>query len=60
MNPTADAQQCAHPLCGCSVATGEEYCSDACRKAVAQPHAGTDGERCQCGHAACASDAGSP
>jgi hypothetical protein len=46
-----DLNNCRHPSCGCEVRTGDEFCSDDCRRASgdAAEHA-----RCDCGHDGCA------
>ncbi len=54
MNDPDRGNRCAHPICACTVDAGERFCSDHCRDAMQHPHPGTDGERCLCGHRACA------
>jgi len=56
-NPAQDAAmtdrpRCAHPACLCTVAPGDAYCSEHCRKRVESPLSDQP-EGCQCGHAAC-------
>lgn len=40
-------ESCAHAVCGCAVAPGDEFCSEHCRT---HP----DESSCRCGHAHCA------
>src|SRR5579859_3163366 len=44
-----EMKMCAHIACFCAVPSGEEFCSDSCRKA------GIDGVEvaCECAHSAC-------
>lgn len=42
--------KCAHPLCACSVGSGNKYCSDHCRDAVDQDIVEI---HCDCGHPDC-------
>jgi hypothetical protein len=51
MNATAN-QQCAHPVCRCTVPKGEAYCSEHCRKRVESPLS-DEPDDCRCGHPAC-------
>lgn len=43
-------EPCAHPGCGCKVASGQQFCSDDCREQGKQRDADTD---CSCGHSDC-------
>jgi hypothetical protein len=42
--------KCAHQMCGCDAAEGQEYCSDFCKNPSGDMEGGSD---CGCGHAAC-------
>jgi hypothetical protein len=42
--------KCAHGMCGCDAAEGQEYCSDFCKNPSGDMEGGSD---CGCGHAAC-------
>jgi hypothetical protein len=42
--------KCAHQMCGCDAAEGQEYCSDFCKNPTGDMEGGSD---CGCGHAAC-------
>lgn len=44
---------CGHAACSCTVADGEQWCSDHCRTAARGVAAGS----CGCGHAGCAGTA---
>jgi hypothetical protein len=50
----APLRKCAHPNCTCTVAEGEEYCSDYCLENMRADSADED-EACGCGHAECTS-----
>jgi hypothetical protein len=43
---------CAHEMCGCTTAEGQEYCSDFCKNPSGDMEGGSD---CGCGHSACRS-----
>lgn len=46
--------QCKRAGCDCSVASGQEFCSDHCRSAAGKEAAGAEGrDSCTCGHAEC-------
>jgi hypothetical protein len=45
--------KCALPRCTCSVAVGQAYCSEACRREHADPD--EQGLECPCDHAECTS-----
>ena len=47
----AALNKCAHGHCTCTVAEGEEYCSDYCAESMQADDRKEDG--CQCGHAEC-------
>jgi hypothetical protein len=50
-------RKCGHANCDCTVAAGQMYCCDYCRRMAEQPRAmadDVDGE-CGCGHPACGS-----
>jgi len=42
--------KCAHEMCGCDAAEGQEYCSDFCKNPTGDMQSGSD---CGCGHDAC-------
>ena len=44
-----ETAKCAHIPCMCEVASGQKYCSEACRDAVGK---GVE-IACQCDHASC-------
>lgn len=44
--------QCKHQGCGCSVPSGEEFCSEHCRSATTNARVEDRGS-CTCGHAEC-------
>jgi len=62
---TPSQSQCRHPGCICTVAQGQDYCSDYCRQQsgsrqqLAQQGRsggqmqGGSGQGCRCGHPAC-------
>jgi hypothetical protein len=49
--------KCAHVGCHCTVALGQQFCSNYCGKASANPprddSAGALAEKCRCGHSPC-------
>ncbi len=53
----AKLAKCAHEGCACTVASGEEYCSDYCAAQVSGDEAAAaaivTGGGCGCGHAEC-------
>jgi hypothetical protein len=48
--------KCSHAACQCTVAEGEQFCSDHCRQmSASRRNAGTEAG-CNCGHPACQQD----
>jgi hypothetical protein len=54
LDKLAPLRKCAHPDCTCTVAEGEEYCSDYCMENM-RADSTKDEEGCGCGHADCVS-----
>ena len=48
----ANVAKCAHDGCTCTVASGEQFCSDYCASQAGADEASGDGD-CHCGHAEC-------
>ncbi len=45
--------KCAHEGCSCTVASGEEFCSDYCAAQVNGEEAAAASDKCMCGHPEC-------
>ena len=50
MTEEADAKKCAHGVCNCPVAGGEDYCSPYCEDAKTETEMV---QLCDCGHPTC-------
>lgn len=55
--PEASAKKCGHDPCGCEARVDDDFCSDACRQAVAQQESDAPIPNCPCGHASCSAEA---
>jgi hypothetical protein len=44
----SDVKKCAHPICTCTVAEGQKYCSQICEDSVGVTEIG-----CDCKHPGC-------
>jgi hypothetical protein len=53
MTMTRAEDKCQLPRCTCAVPTGQQYCSDECRREHTDPD--EQSEECPCGHAECTS-----
>ncbi len=55
MQNEKNEQQCQRAGCHCKVPAGEQFCSEHCRLAASDKHAGGEEHHsCACGHKACA------
>jgi len=49
----AELAKCAHAGCICTVAEGEQFCSDSCAAQAGSDEAAAADDECGCGHAEC-------